>query len=29
MGPQWVVAPIVLAALIAIAGVIFLLTRSR
>jgi hypothetical protein len=28
MGPQWIVAPIVLAALIAMAGVIFLLTRS-
>ena len=28
MGPQWVVAPIVLAALIAVAGVVFLLTRS-
>jgi hypothetical protein len=28
MGPQWVVAPIVLGALIALAGVVFLLTRS-
>ena len=28
MGPQWVVASIVLAALIALAGVIFLFTRS-
>ena len=27
MGPQWVIAPIVLAGLIVIAGVIFLLTR--
>ena len=27
MGPQWVVAPLVLAGLIVIAGVIFLLTR--
>lgn len=28
MGPQWIVAPVVLAVLIALAGVIFLLTRS-
>lgn len=28
MGPQWIVAPLVLAALIALAGVVFLLTRS-
>lgn len=28
MGPQWVIAPIVMAALIALAGVVFLLTRS-
>jgi hypothetical protein len=28
MGPQWVVAPIVLGGLIVVAGLIFLLTRS-
>jgi hypothetical protein len=28
MGPQWIVAPIVLATVIALAGVVFLLTRS-
>lgn len=28
MGPQWIIAPIVLAVLIALAGVIFLLTRA-
>jgi hypothetical protein len=28
MGPQWVIAPIVLGALIVIAGVVLLLTRS-
>ena len=28
MGPQWVIASIALAALIALAGVVFLLTRS-
>ena len=28
MGPQWVIAPLVLGALIVILGVVFLLTRS-
>lgn len=29
MGPHWVVAALVLAALIALTGVIFLITQSR